>query len=278
MIIDGHSHMFAASMFSGMGIDPAKIPQQLKDMAKYTVDDNKKTWLEAMDRFGIEKTVFMGTSTLNGDFIDFINSSERFIGFAKMDPTMPNSVDLLQREFEAGMKGVKLYATEGRFDVGSKEAYPFYEYCQKNNVPIVIHFGVTIGMRSDLRTGNPLLLSKVLKDFPDLSFTIAHFGAGFFREVLMLRYKQNNLSVDTSGTNNWLTYQDNFMALKDVFKKAIEVFTPQGLVFGTDTMIFRDGYRKNILDQQIGILDDLGISQKDKEDIMYNNAKRIFKI
>ncbi len=277
MIIDGHSHMFTKSMFNGVKI-PGKIPERFLKMQEHGADDNVKAWISAMDRLGIEKTVFMATSRLNEDFIDFIGSSDRFVGFAKMNPTKGDAIPVLKKEIESGMKGVKLYASEGEFDVGSKEAYPFYKYCEENQIPITIHFGVTIGISSDLRTGNPLLISMALKDFPELRFTIAHFGAGFFREVLMLRYKQPNLAVDTSGTNNWLVHQDSNMTLKDVFRKAIEVFTPEGLIYGSDTTIFPDGYRDHILKEQTDILKELGLQKADIDKIMYGNAKRIFGI
>jgi predicted TIM-barrel fold metal-dependent hydrolase len=275
MIIDGHSHMFTKSMFGKL---PPNIPERFKKMQEHTVEDNTKAWISAMDRLGIEKTVFMSTSRLNKDFIEFIGSSDRLVGFAKMNPTASDAIKVLKEEIEAGMKGVKLYASEGEFDVGSKDAYPFYKHCEENQIPITIHFGVTIGFSSDLRTGNPLLISKALKDFPELKFTIAHFGAGFFREVLMLRYKQPNLSVDTSGTNNWLAHQDSNLTLKDVFRKSIEVFTTEGLIYGSDTTIFPDGYRDHILKQQTDILKELDLSKADQEKIMYGNAKRIFGI
>lgn len=277
MIIDGHSHMFTKSMFKNIKI-PGKIPERFLKMQEYGAKDNLNAWIAAMDRLDIEKTVFMATSRLNDDFIEFINSSDRLVGFAKMNPTSDDAIPVLKKEIEAGMKGVKLYASEGEFDVGSKEAYPFYKYCEEHQIPITIHFGVTIGWSSDLRTGNPLLISRALKDFPELRFTIAHFGAGFFREVLMLRYKQPNLAVDTSGTNNWLVHQDSNMTLKEVFKKAIEVFTPEGLIYGSDTTIFPDGYRDHILKEQTDILKELGLSKVDTDKIMYGNAKRIFGI
>ena len=274
MIIDSHAHMITANIAKSMGIDPERV-QPMKELAKHSVEENTKTWLTAMGKFEIEKTIFMATSSLNPDFIKFINSSNRLVGFARINPSLPDSIQTLQKEFESGMEGVKLYPTSEGFDVSCKECYPFYEYCEKNKIPIVIHFGVTIGRKADLQKGNPLLLSKAIRDFPGLNFIIAHFGAGFFREVLMLKYKTDNLFIETSGTNNWLPYQDNFLTLKDIFKKSIEVFTPQGVIYGSDTRIFPEGYRENILKQQKGILNELKLSQSDKEDIMYNNAKRI---
>ncbi len=279
MIIDAHAHMFTEGMFAGMKMPRGfRAPQRMIEAAKHSVEDNTAAWISAMDKLGIEKTVFMSTAQLNADFIRFINSSERLIGFAKTNPTLPDAVEILKKELAAGMTGIKLYATSGEFNVGAKEAWSLYEYCEKNHVPITIHFGVTIGGTADLYTGNPIHISRVLSDFPDLKIAIAHFGAGYFREALMLKYKRENLFIETSGTNNWLPHQDNFLTLKDVFKKSIEVFGAQHVMFGTDTSIFPDGYREHILRQQQEILDELKIPESDREDIMYNNAKRFLNL
>ncbi len=278
MVIDAHAHMFTMSMSEGMlpkNFDIKNIPKEFINASKHTVKENTDAWLNAMDRLGIEKTIFMANVNFNKDFTTFINSSSRLVGFAKINPTKPDAVDTLKKEIENGMSGVKLYPTNEGFDVSSKDAYPFYDYCEKKHIPIVIHFGVTIGFRADLINGNPLTLSTVLADFPGVNFIIAHFGAGFFRETLMLRYKRQNLYVDTSGTNNWLQNQDNFLTLKDVFKKSIEVFDDQHIIYGSDTRIFPAGYRENILKEQTNILKELNLKKEAIENIMHNNAKNI---
>lgn len=277
MIIDGHAHMITENIAKSMKISPHIMKYLKEEWTKHSVKEHIDSWINAMDKHGIEKTAFMGTAYLNPDFTEFINSSKRFIGFARINPLLPNALKILKKEYENGMKGVKLYATNDGFDV-SCDCNEIYEYCEKKKLPIVIHFGVTIGGKSDLFHGNPVMLSRVLRDFPRINFTIAHFGAGYFRELLMLKYKQDNLFVDTSGTNNWIEYQDNPFTLKDVFKKTIKVFTPQNIIFGSDTRIFPDGYREEILKQQMGILDELGLKKEDKEDIMHNNAKRVFNL
>ena len=278
MVIDAHAHMFTMSMSEGMlpkNFDIKNIPKEFINASKHTIKENTDAWLNAMDMNGIEKTIFMANVNFNKDFTAFINSSSRFIGFAKINPTKPDAIDTLKKEIENGMSGVKLYPTNEGFNVGSKEAYQFYDYCEKKHIPIVIHFGVTIGFRADLINGNPLTLSTVLTDFPGINFVIAHFGAGFFRETLMLRYKRQNLYVDTSGTNNWMQNQDNFLTLKDVFKKSIEVFDDQHIIYGSDTRIFPAGYRENILKEQTNILKELGLKREAVENIMHNNAKNI---
>ncbi len=266
--------MFTADMFKGINFKaPKNVPKKMIDSFNHGVEENKEAWISAMGRLGIEKTVFMSVLTPNDIFRSFINSSSRFVGFARINPTAKNAIDILKDEISNGMKGVKLYASSGEFNVGSRQADPFYKYCEKNDIPITIHFGVTIGGSADIYTGNPIHLSRVLSDFPGIKFAIAHFGAGYFREALMLKYKMENLFIETSGTNNWLAHQDNFMTLKDVFKKSIDVFGVDHIIFGTDTRIYPDGYRDGILKQQLGILKELDLGKNEIEQIMYKNAK-----
>ncbi|MGC8479571.1 MAG: amidohydrolase family protein [Candidatus Micrarchaeia archaeon] len=280
MIIDAHAHFFTANMFKNMMPKNFKITEGMKKMAdsmSHTLQENKEAWISAMDREGIEKTVFMSTNSLNEEFTNFINSSDRFFGFATLNPESSDAIERLKRELESGMSGVKLYATNGQYNVGSDKTFPFYEYCENNNIPITIHFGVTIGPTADLYTGNPIHISRILSKFPELNVIIAHFGAGFFREALMLKYKRENLYIETSGTNNWLPYQDNFLTLKDVFKKSIDIFGVDRIIFGTDTRIFPDGYRTKILKEQESILKELEVSVNDKEKIMYSNINKLLK-
>ncbi|MEM0200795.1 MAG: amidohydrolase family protein [Candidatus Micrarchaeaceae archaeon] len=278
MIIDGHAHFFNDKTFRGNIPKNFKMTESMKKMAdsmNHTMEENRDAWLSAMNKENIEKTVFMSTSSLNDEFTSFINSSERFFGFATLNPELPEAVNILKKELENGMSGVKLYATNGQYNIGSNKTFPFYEYCENNQIPITIHCGVTIGPTADLFTGNPIHISRVLSAFPELKVIIAHFGAGYFREVLMLKYKRENLYIETSGTNNWLPFQDNFLTLKDVFKKSLEIFSPERIIFGTDTRIFPDGYRTSILNEQKRILDELNVSNNDKEKIMNNNMSKL---
>ncbi len=278
MIIDGHAHFFNKKTFGNNFPKNFKMNESMKKMAStidHTIEENKDAWIKAMDKEGIEKTVFMSTSTLNQEFTSFINSNERFIGFATLNPELKDAVEILKKELENGMSGVKLYATNGQYNIGSDKTFPFYEYCENNQIPITIHSGVTIGPTADLFTGNPIHISRVLSAFPELNVIMAHFGAGYFREVLMLKYKRENLYVETSGTNNWLPFQDNFLTLKDVFKKSIDIFGPDKIIFGTDTRIFPDGYRTGILKEQQKILEELNVSSSDKQKIMHGNMSKL---
>ena len=56
--------------------------------------------------------------------------------------------------------------------------------------------------------GRTLLhVAAAADDHPQVSFVIPHFGAGFFRETLMAGRQAQNVCVDTSSSNGWLSTQ-----------------------------------------------------------------------
>ncbi|MFW6134907.1 MAG: amidohydrolase family protein [Elusimicrobiota bacterium] len=279
-MIDAHAHLISnkimSQAFKDWGVSEQKTEEFIKDI-DFNAKQLKDAWIKTLDENNIEKVVFMGASPNNKEFINTINSSDKFEGFTSVNPTQDNALEKVKQDISKGMKGIKLYPSARGFSVADKKAYSLYQYCAKNNIPIIIHFGITIGPKSDLRYGNPIDLSPVLTDFPDQRFVIAHFGAGFFREALMLTYKRNNVYFDTSGTNNWLCYHPRGLNLVDVFKQTLDLVGPQRVIFGTDSRLIVDEYRKNILDQQKEILSKL-LKSKEVDMVMGGNARRIYNI
>jgi predicted TIM-barrel fold metal-dependent hydrolase len=134
--------------------------------------------------------------------------------------------------------------------VYDEKVYPIYEEALRQKLLVILHFGITIGTTANLRYGNPLDIQKPAHDFPDLNFMIAHFGAGFFREVLMLMYQTQNVVMDTSGSNSWMIYQPYDLTIIKIFEKALKAGSACRVVFGTDSSFFPRGFRYNILEEQ----------------------------
>src|SRR3972149_3749707 len=89
------------------------------------------------------------------------------------------------RRFPAlGISALKLYAPAYRVPLDNRLFYPVYEAAAECGLPIIIHFGITVGAFYDLTNANPLALSVPGRDFPEITWIIAHFGAGFLREAM----------------------------------------------------------------------------------------------
>ena len=108
---------------------------------------------------------------------------------------------------------------------------------------------------------------------------IAHFGAGFFREVLMLMYQTPNVVMDTSGSNMWRNYLDVELDITKIFDRALTAGASCRVVFGTDSSFFPRGFRYNILEEQYNavksLLPKFNYSQEDVDLIFKDNILRL---
>ena len=151
----------------------------------------------------------------------------------------------------------------------------FFFHGPNNTQPESAVFGITVAPFYDLLYANPLHLSAAAKDFPEISFAIAHCGAGFLRETLFLAYHTDNIWVDTSGTNNWRDYTPGAPPLAEVFRDLLRTYGPRRIMFGTDSTLPHE-YREAILNDQRATFDRLVTTAEDGAAIFGGNARRLF--
>ncbi len=156
----------------------------------------------------------------------------------------------MKRAARHGFQGIKLYPSSWPFPAHDERVYAIYEEADRHGLLMVLHFGISIGSDVDMRHANPLDIHGPARDFPDTYFMIAHFGAGFFREVLMLMYQTENVVVDSSGSNSWIRYQSCDLTLEKVFSKMLNAAGPERVGFGTDSSFFPRGFRFDVLEAQ----------------------------
>jgi len=257
-------------------------PLFINYLKERTLDDFANIWLSEMDANGIDTAVFFPISERPEQIRDFVAiAPDRFIGYAYLnDPLADDAPERLRKQVkEYGFKGLKLYPCLQLFHAYDKKVFPLYEEAQSLGIPITFHMGITHAPTADYRYTNPLDLQLPLRLFPDLNFIVAHFGAGFFREVCLIAYHTDNFYLDTSGTNNWRDYTPERMELMDVFRRAIDILGLSRILFGTDTVMRPDsGYRKAIMEEQKAIVTSLCQNSSDAEKILGGNAAELFKI
>src|SRR5262249_23357226 len=117
------------------------------------------------------------------------------------------------------------------------------------------------------------LLSTVLS-YPIHRFIVPHFGAGFFREALMLADLCPNVYLDSSSSNSWMRYEA--LDLKTVIRRALDIVGPGRLLFGSDSSFFPRGWNADIFEAQTRTLLDLGIGEADARLILGENLDRVF--
>ena len=195
-VMDAHSHFFTAATiraWAERGRSMSSFEQRTTtrtDMKSIDVPDEgwdaAENWVEEMDRYGISAIGFMvGPESYD----EFLKAKKRFpgrlIGYANINPSDKDAVERVRRAGRDRLQGIKLYPSSWRdYHAYDEAVYPVYEEARRQRLVVFLHFGITIGGEADLRHANPIDVQLPSRDFPDLNFVIAHFGAGWFREAL----------------------------------------------------------------------------------------------
>ncbi len=289
-IIDAHVHLVTPRMVEralrpSVAVRAAALEaaararrSRLRELAGATLEEIAAWWERQLDAHGVAAAFFIAVGEANEELAEFCAlNPRRFFGWGSLaDPLHPDAPRIVARFPEWGLRGLKLYPPTQRFWASDRAVFPVYEKAAELGIPVLFHFGVTVAPLYDLTYANPLNLSAAVKQFPEVTFGIAHFGAGFLRETLMLAYHTDNVFVDTSGTNNWRAYTPGNPSLESVFADALRAFGPQRVVFGTDTAV--GPYRGHILQEHREILQRLGLSAEEQAMVLAGNARRLFRL
>lgn len=291
-VVDAHTHLFTVGLLEEvLSKEPPEAMKRFREGLKtrkwgrpgreQTLPDlspveTARFYVDRLAAAGVSRAVVMSVmpdSQWTRDFITAANG--HVVALCNVDPRDPRAPALLEREMAAGFKGVKLLPVNRCYRISDPACRPFFEKASELKASICIHYGVTVDPTGDLRYADPIDLSPVARDFPDIPFVIAHFGAGWLDSVLRLAYQCKNVCVDTSGTNNWMDYHVPKMTLGEVFERTLTAIGPERILFGTDAGTTA-AYRTWIKYQQVRTLEELGLSDRDRDSILRANAARIY--
>ena len=245
-------------------------------------EEQAERWIADMDAKGLARVNFvMGGGNDNLSGIVKMHP-DRFTGFAHHDLFSENAASELERAInELGLKGYKIIASGLTRPIDDRAGYPLWEMAEKLEVPVLIHFGVLGGgggPARNLHNLDPLSLWDIAASFPTLNFVIPHFGACYFRELLQLCWACPNVSIDTSGSNQWMAWMPYKLTLRDLFLKCLETVGSDRIVFGTDSSYFPRGFSIDYLREQLREVRAIGVGEEIVGKIFYGNAARLLRL
>lgn len=296
VINDAHCHFFSDAFFATLGRqrrpespqsagdivaeltwDPPGSPEQLADR-----------WVEELDRAGVARASLI--ASVPGDEESVARAvarhPSRFVGFFMLDPTLPDAPSRAETALETlRLRTICLFPAMQRYSLHDPRVREIAELASKHaGTAIFVHCGaLSVGVRKklglpsrfDVRHGNPLDLHALAVDFPTVPFIIPHFGAGLFREALLVADLCPNVYLDTSSTNRWMTYHPS-LALPDVFRQTLAVTGPERLLFGTDSSFFPRGWNQEVYQAQVKALEMAGVDDRVRQCIFGDNFDRLF--
>lgn len=297
-IIDAHNHFFSYDWFQhfcnlALPLMPELTgPESLAKKLGWepppsVAEELGKRWVAELDRHGIARQVLFASKLNDAEQLAVAVHAfpQRLIGYVMIDPTQPAARDQAYYSINLlGMKGLLLFPALHHFHANDRRVFPIYEEAAAASVPLFIHFGELsipifkkLGLPDniDLSFSNPLDLVEPAREFAEVNFIIPHFGCGRFEEALRVAGEFANVYFDTASSNSWI---EPPLTLQEVYKRAIEVLGAERILFGTDSSYFPRGWRSDIFQQQIQILETLQISAQHKQLIFGGNIARLLGI
>jgi predicted TIM-barrel fold metal-dependent hydrolase len=245
-------------------------------------------WVAELDRQQVRRAALI--ASVPGDEESVATAvalaPDRFVGFFMLNPVADGAPSRVGRALgPLGLRGVCLFPAMHRYSVHDPRVLAVVD--QIANTPgaaLFVHCGVlTVGIRRrlglpsrfDMRFSNPLDLHAIAMAHPQLPIIVPHFGAGMFREALMLADLCPNVVLDTSSSNHWIDYHPG-LTLADVFRQALLVAGPSRLLFGSDSSFFPRGWNRAVWDAQFQALKRLNLPEPDFDAITAGNFNRLF--
>ena len=292
-ISDAHVHFFSHSFFAALGsLKGGMTAAQVSEVAGWDAPPEDPgaladLWVQDLDRHGVESAVLI--ASLPGDESSVITAVERhprrLSGYFFVNPLLGDAVERASAGLHAGLKGVCLFPAMHAYSLHDERSIRVIEVAAADPGAIVfVHCGVlTVGIRKklglpsrfDLRYSNPVDVHAIALRYPKVPFVIPHFGAGYFREALMVADLCPNVYLDTSSSNSWMKYQAQPLRLRQVFERALAVVGPERLLFGTDSTHFPKGWNTAVFLEQVEALRSLGVAPDDADKVLGGNLRRL---
>jgi aminocarboxymuconate-semialdehyde decarboxylase len=212
--------------------------------------------------------------------------------------------ELERATLELGAKGLLIYSNINGKSLVSPEFYPIYALAEKYSLPIFIHparplvadvlqqdknFGaVTTGVFGYTLDTSLAVVSLiwhgVLEKCPGLCVVHAHTGgvvpylAGRMEELYSLsvtrtRRSEFELPYTPSEYYRRQVYPDSVSTFLPAVRCCIEYVGTRHVLLGTDY-----AHRMGTWDRAVGLVKELGLSEVDTNDILGDNAARLFKV
>jgi uncharacterized protein len=280
---DAHLHFFSRRFFASLAAQSGKTVEAVAaalswDLPPEDPETLAQRWTEELDRHGVTGACLI--ASVPGDEASVLAAASafpsRFSAYAMVNP-LAGGVPV-----SPGLRAICLFPAMHGYSMHDGRVSQVVEQAAALGCAVFVHCGVlTVGVRKklglpspfDMRFSNPLDLHAVALRHPRVPFVVPHFGAGLFREALMLADLCPNVYLDTSSSNSWMRYEG--LDLPSVWRRALDVAGPRRLLFGTDSSFFPRGWHRAVFEQQTAAMVKAGIGGADARAILGENLTEL---
>lgn len=263
MTIDFHTHCFPDAL-------AVKAVGRLSDVSGGLTPHTDGTLAGLRRRMveeGVSASVVMHIATNPtqqrkvNDFAATIQNSVDIFSFGSVHPDAPDALEELERIWALGLKGVKLHPDYQGFAVDDERMKPIYRKISELGLITLFHAGLDYGFAPPYGC-MPQALARAL-DWFSSPVIAAHWGGIGCGEEVLTHLCGRDVYFDTSFGYGTMP--------KYYAEKIVEKHGTGRMLFGTDSPWHTAAMERRLLDS-------LGLSDAEREQIAGGNAKRLLGI
>ena len=294
-IADAHIHFFSHQFLRLLAAQAdlnadAELPQRLPDWDLPPVEPAALAdlWIDELDRWQVDHAALI--ASVPGDESSVTAAVQRgagrFVGYFMFNPVAVDAAETMHRALDSGLSCAALFPAMHGYHLSDPRVEAAIKILSgRRGTAAFVHCGIlSVGIRKrlglpgeyDIGLSNPVDLHPLALRHPALPFIIPHFGAGYFREALMVASSSRNVYLDTSSSNKWMAIEG--LTLTEVFTRSLAVVGVNRLLFGTDSSFFPRGWNGAIFDQQMEILKGLEVPESALKRIFRQNFVEMFQL
>ena len=259
-IADSHSHIFPAPLAE-------KATQSISQFYEIPMTNvaSAEVLLQQEKEAGIEVTLVCNSAvsasqvpSINRFIAEECKAHPEFIGLGSVFPGMDGWEEELDALCAYGLKGIKIHPDFQKHYIDDADGIPLDRECARRGLVVLFHMGDN---RYDF--SSPQRLLNLKRQVPDLIAISAHFGGYQAWDEALTMPVLDGIYYDTSSA---LMFID-----QDRAKKIMDRFGTERFLFGVDFPMWTP---KEELQRFLNF--PLGLSQSEKENILYNNFAKLF--
>jgi uncharacterized protein len=290
-ISDAHVHFFSHGFYSELASQKhLGSAEELQPLLSWDIPEADpvqlaERWVRELNQKRVARACLI--SSIPGDEASVSAAvgahPERFYGHFMVNPLAEDARGRLRTAADnPNLHCICLFPAMHGFSVADAHVQSTLEIAAECGFTVFVHCGsMSVGVRKrlglpspfEMRHSNPLDLHSVAMRYPRIRFVIPHFGAGLFREALMLADLCPNVFIDTSSSNRWMIYEG--LNLREVFRRTLAVTGPSRLLFGTDSSFFPRGWQDGLLKEQMSAMLEAGVDQAAAVRILGGNLEEL---
>lgn len=263
MVIDFHTHVFPDAI-AERAID--SLVKACGGIYQPCTNGTSADLISKMDKFGVDISVIMPVVTKPSQHISINEwakavTSDRLISFGGMHPATDDYKRDIDFICKLGLPGIKLHPEYQSFVVDAPEMMRIYDYALSRGLMLLFHAGFDPAYPPPFHS-SPKQFANIMKEMKGGTVIAAHLGSHAMWDDVEKYLVGTDIYLDTSMGFEYYPH--------DQFMRIVRNHGADKILFGSDSPWSR-------ADREIAALKALPLTDDQKQLILCDNAKRLFR-